>query len=105
MPGEVVSLRAYARKDAELTAGWDDHTSDEDEYDPEAEKKEPAEEDEEESDESEAELDTSFHGSCVAMSEEVYEFLREKGWKVEGGKKEAKAAIAGALEDHFIQTE
>jgi hypothetical protein len=96
--GKVISLASKAKKDAELTAGWDDHSSDEDEFDPEAENKEPEEDEEEESD---SEADTSFHGSCVCMSEEVFEYLHGKGWKAEGKKKEAKAALAGVLEDHF----
>ncbi len=96
--GKVISLAATAKKDAELTAGWDEHTSDEDEFDPDAENDSP-EKDEEESESEEA--PDAFHEKCVEKGDLLLEQLMLEGWKCATKKMEAKAALAGVMEDYF----
>lgn len=96
--GKVISLAATAKKDAELTAGWDEHTSDEDEFDPDAENDSP-EKDEEESESEDA--PDAFHEKCVEKGNLLLEQLMLEGWKCATKKREAKAALAGVMEDYF----
>ena len=95
--GKVICLAATAKKDAELTAGWDDHTSDEEEY----VQKEDADEDEDETGESEAELDCVDHDRCIEKGASLYELLKLQNMKHKGSKKEAKSALVGVICDHF----
>jgi len=93
--GKVISLAAKAKKDAKLTAGWSDHSSDEDEY----ENKENDEPDEEEEESSDSEAPDAFHEQCVSKAAEMFDTLELQGWKAASKKREAKAALAGVLED------
>lgn len=96
--GKVISLASKAAKDEAL---WDDYISSEDEnYSP---GKDEDEDDDEDDSDSEAAEDTSHHDACVAFCDELRAFLKEKGWKVQGSKKDARVALVGVLEDHFIQ--
>jgi len=94
--GKVISLAAKAKKDDKLTEGWGYHSSEDDDYSPNKENEE--EKDSEESSDDE-EVD-EFHEECVAAAVRLMDDLRENGWKAEK-KKEAQAALAGALEDFF----
>jgi hypothetical protein len=93
-----VSLAATAKKDEAL---WDDYISSEDpDFDVDKENDEPESEGEDE--DSDSEEDMQHHDACVALADEIRQVLKEKGWKASGSKKEARAALVGALEDHFI---
>jgi hypothetical protein len=99
--GKVISLAATAKKDAELTAGWDEHTSDEEEFDPDAENKSPEKEDDEEDESDSEDAPDLFHEKCVAKGRSLMDQLMLEGWKCSTKKKEASAALVGVLEDYF----
>lgn len=94
--GKVISLAAKAKKDDKLTEGWGYHSSEDDDYSPNKENEEDKDSEESSDDE---EVD-EFHEECVSAASALMDHLREKGWKAEK-KKEAQAALAGALEDFF----
>lgn len=94
--GKVISLAAKAKKDAKLTEGWGYHSSEDDDYSPNKENEEDKDSEESSDDE---EVD-EFHEECVSAASALMDHLREKGWKAKK-KKEAQAALAGALEDFF----
>lgn len=95
--GKVISLAAKAAKDDKLTAGWDDHTSDEEEYDPNKEN----DEEEDDDDESDVELECVDHKRCIEKGNAIFDMLTMQDMKHKGSKKEAKSALVGVICDHF----
>lgn len=88
-----IDLEACAAKDEAL---WpDEHTSDEEEYDANKENKDDSD------DESDVEDACDHHEKCVAAGNDLCDGLLLQGFKVEGSKREARAALAGVVCDHF----
>jgi hypothetical protein len=95
--GKSVSLAAKAKADEAL---WDDYISSEDpDFEQDKENEEPESDEEDENTDSE---DMAHHDACVELADALRAVLKEKGWKAQGSKKEARAALVGVLEDHFI---
>jgi len=88
-----IDLEACAAKDEAL---WpDEHTSDEEEYNDNKENKEESTEDESDDE------PCDHHDKCVAASHDLFDFLLQQGFVLDGKKREAKVALAEAVCDHF----
>lgn len=95
--GKVISLASKAAKDAKLTAGWDSHTSDEEEFIPDKDTDDTKDDDED----SDAELQCVDHNRCIDKGHFLFDALAAQNVQHKGSKKEAKSALVGVICDHF----